>query len=325
MAAAVRGRGASRRASFTGLLVLLAASTMFFAAFTSAFMVRRGLSERLGATRAAARCSGSIRRCCWRRASCSNSRAARSRAASAAKFNRWWTSATGAGHSLPARPGAGLAAVEATPAFSSRPIPASSFFYVLTAAHAFHLLGGVLALVYVDVQALRLQLGPGKRTAIDVTAMYWHFLDGLWIYLMILFYGLGVKDDVRSQRRCRATSVWSGGASPYAINSKKFGMWLFIISDALTFSALLIAYTYAAAVDAGLAHAVPFLPEHRFLQRHDVLPALEQLDDGHGGALDEPRQPQSHGGLDSGDHGRRAGVRHPARHGVAQPDRHTST
>jgi cytochrome c oxidase subunit 3 len=40
------------------------------------------------------------------------------------------------------------------------------------------------------------------------------------------------------------TSVWSGGVSPYAVDSKKFGMWLFIISDALTFSALLIAYTY---------------------------------------------------------------------------------
>src|SRR6266536_3321101 len=40
------------------------------------------------------------------------------------------------------------------------------------------------------------------------------------------------------------TSVWAGGASPYAVDSKKFGMWLFIISDALTFSALLIAYTY---------------------------------------------------------------------------------
>jgi cytochrome c oxidase subunit 3 len=39
-------------------------------------------------------------------------------------------------------------------------------------------------------------------------------------------------------------SVWQGGGSPYAIGSKKFGMWLFVISDALTFSALLVAYTY---------------------------------------------------------------------------------
>src|SRR5215813_3702313 len=40
------------------------------------------------------------------------------------------------------------------------------------------------------------------------------------------------------------TSVWAGGGSPYAVNSKKLGMWLFIASDALTFSALLMAYTY---------------------------------------------------------------------------------
>jgi cytochrome c oxidase subunit 3 len=39
------GRGAFRRASFTGLYVLLAASTMLFAAFTSAMVVRRGLSD----------------------------------------------------------------------------------------------------------------------------------------------------------------------------------------------------------------------------------------------------------------------------------------
>src|SRR5579862_9770072 len=39
------GRGASRRASMTGLMVLLAATTMAFAAFTSAFVVRRGISD----------------------------------------------------------------------------------------------------------------------------------------------------------------------------------------------------------------------------------------------------------------------------------------
>ncbi len=39
-------------------------------------------------------------------------------------------------------------------------------------------------------------------------------------------------------------SVWSGGASPYAVPSKKFGMWLFIVSDSITFSSLIIAYSY---------------------------------------------------------------------------------
>ena len=40
------------------------------------------------------------------------------------------------------------------------------------------------------------------------------------------------------------TGVWDGGGSPFAISSKKLGMWLFIISDALTFTALLMAYSY---------------------------------------------------------------------------------
>jgi cytochrome c oxidase subunit 3 len=39
-------------------------------------------------------------------------------------------------------------------------------------------------------------------------------------------------------------SPWSGGASPFGVNSKKLGMWLFIVSDSLTFSALLISYAY---------------------------------------------------------------------------------
>ena len=48
-----------------------------------------------------------------------------------------------------------------------------------------------------------------------------------------------------SQVTTAAASVWEGGRSPYAVNAKKFGMWLFIISDSLTFSALLFAYTYS--------------------------------------------------------------------------------
>src|SRR5215210_8631574 len=40
---------------------------------------------------------------------------------------------------------------------------------------------------------------------------------------------------------------WSGGAHPYRIGHRKLGMWLFIVSDALTFSALLIGYSYVRA------------------------------------------------------------------------------
>jgi cytochrome c oxidase subunit III len=41
-----------------------------------------------------------------------------------------------------------------------------------------------------------------------------------------------------------ALSDWGGGVLPYAVGHKKLGMWLFIVSDALTFSAILIGYSY---------------------------------------------------------------------------------
>ncbi|MBK9167284.1 MAG: cytochrome c oxidase subunit 3 [Bryobacterales bacterium] len=37
---------------------------------------------------------------------------------------------------------------------------------------------------------------------------------------------------------------WAGGTRPFAMGSKKLGMWLFIVSDTLTFATLLIVYTY---------------------------------------------------------------------------------
>jgi cytochrome c oxidase subunit III len=55
-------------------------------------------------------------------------------------------------------------------------------------------------------------------------------------------------------------SVWQGGGSPYAVGSKKFGMWLFIISDALTFSALLMTYTYCRLSTANWPTPFHFSP-----------------------------------------------------------------
>jgi cytochrome c oxidase subunit 3 len=44
-----------------------------------------------------------------------------------------------------------------------------------------------------------------------------------------------------------ATTDWGGGAFPYRVGHRKLGMWLFIVSDAMTFSALLIGYSYMRA------------------------------------------------------------------------------
>jgi cytochrome c oxidase subunit III len=179
------GRGASRRASLTGLMVLLAAVVMFFAALTSAFIVRRGLSTDWLHTELPQVIFLSTAVLLASSAILEMARAAL-KAGRRERFNLLWTAGSIAGVLFLAGQYAAWLQLRAQGVYLSTN-PSSSFFYVLTAAHAVHLIGGVLALLYVSVQALRLRLGPGKRTAIDVTAMYWHFLDGLWIYLLILF------------------------------------------------------------------------------------------------------------------------------------------
>jgi cytochrome c oxidase subunit 3 len=61
--------------------------------------------------------------------------------------------------------------------------PSSSFFYVFTAAHGLHLVGGVLALLSV---AFRPTHRLTRGTATEVVSIYWHFMDGLWVFLFLL-------------------------------------------------------------------------------------------------------------------------------------------
>jgi cytochrome c oxidase subunit III len=59
----------------------------------------------------------------------------------------------------------------------------SSFFYLFTAAHGLHLAGGIIGLLVVLFRpTVRLTRG----TATEVAAMYWHFMDGLWVFLFLL-------------------------------------------------------------------------------------------------------------------------------------------
>jgi cytochrome c oxidase subunit 3 len=105
-------------------------------------------------------------------------------------FNRWWTIGTILG--IVFLLGQAYAWRELREAgFYIASSPSVAFFYILTAAHAAHLLGGLTALIYVDVNSLRFSLGPAKRTAIDCSAIFWHFLNVMWIYLMVLLYVWG--------------------------------------------------------------------------------------------------------------------------------------
>ena len=55
-------------------------------------------------------------------------------------------------------------------------------------------------------------------------------------------------------------SRWGGGVAPYATGSKKLGMWLFVVSDSLTFSALLMAYSYLRLATPNWPTPFPFTP-----------------------------------------------------------------
>ena len=63
--------------------------------------------------------------------------------------------------------------------------PNSSFFYVLTAVHALHVLGGIGGLLRVIRKMGNSTL---RKSTLDATAYYWHFMDGLWVYLLVLLW-----------------------------------------------------------------------------------------------------------------------------------------
>jgi cytochrome c oxidase subunit 3 len=70
--------------------------------------------------------------------------------------------------------------------------PHSSFFYLLTATHGLHLLGGLLALLFLlgrtKHHAERAETAGRRQAAADAITIYWHFMDALWIYLFLLLF-----------------------------------------------------------------------------------------------------------------------------------------
>lgn len=63
--------------------------------------------------------------------------------------------------------------------------PSSSFFYVLTATHGLHILGGLCGLIYVIRKLNKANL---RRNTLVAMARYWHFMDVLWVYLIVLLW-----------------------------------------------------------------------------------------------------------------------------------------
>ena len=177
--------GIPQRIYLTGLTMALAAILMFFMALTSAYIVRKGLARDwqpfelpwiLWVNTAILLAS-----------SATIDKARREfNGGEFAGFRYWWGLSTALGGFFL------LGQLIAWRQLASAGLylksnPSSSFFYVLTGAHGLHLLGGIVALAYVgwrSAQFIRMRRG----TAVEVTAVYWHFLDGLWVFLLLLLF-----------------------------------------------------------------------------------------------------------------------------------------
>jgi cytochrome c oxidase subunit 3 len=61
----------------------------------------------------------------------------------------------------------------------------SSFLYVLTVAHALHVLGGITGLLRLAVRMTRKHITLRSRSVMN-TAIYWHFMGVLWLYLLLV-------------------------------------------------------------------------------------------------------------------------------------------
>jgi len=60
-----------------------------------------------------------------------------------------------------------------------------SFLCVIVGIHAVHVLGGLIALLVLFIQAYRSNIKSYNSTPVEVIGTYWHFVDVLWIYLLI--------------------------------------------------------------------------------------------------------------------------------------------
>jgi len=171
------------RAYFTALQLGLAAIVMFFMALASSYIVRKGLSTDWQRTplppvlwfNTTILLTSSVTIAVARNKLEGGEREA---------FRSWWWVTTGlgvlflAGQIIAWRELAAAGMLLATN-------PSSSFFYLLTAAHGAHLAGGIFALFYVAFRRWS-RSRISQSTAAELTSIYWHFMDGLWVFLFAL-------------------------------------------------------------------------------------------------------------------------------------------
>jgi cytochrome c oxidase subunit 3 len=63
--------------------------------------------------------------------------------------------------------------------------PSGSFLYVLSGMHLLHLFGGIFSLIVISVKCIREKYSAENYLGLQLGAIFWHFLDILWVYLFV--------------------------------------------------------------------------------------------------------------------------------------------
>ena len=66
-----------------------------------------------------------------------------------------------------------------------------SLYFMLTGVHAAHMVVGIVLMTVILIMAWRGRFSPGYYTPVEVSGLYWHFVDIVWIFLFPLLYLLG--------------------------------------------------------------------------------------------------------------------------------------
>jgi cytochrome c oxidase subunit 3 len=67
----------------------------------------------------------------------------------------------------------------------------TSFLYVITISHLAHIMAGIVVLTTVLIQNIRGKYSATNSLGLELGAIFWHFVDALWIYLFLFFYFIG--------------------------------------------------------------------------------------------------------------------------------------
>lgn len=68
---------------------------------------------------------------------------------------------------------------------------AGQFLYIIFGLHALHVLGGLIALLVLLIRQYAGATRTYNSTSIEIMSTYWHFVDLLWIYLLVFFIWIG--------------------------------------------------------------------------------------------------------------------------------------